>query len=77
MSSNDIGGLHFIEKFMNSEGCCSILKGNMMPLLKCLGRSVFQYDNDLKHSTKKKKQDVLKKQKVKILSWPSMLNKKT
>lgn len=54
MSSNDIGGLHFIEKFMNSEGCCSILKGNMMPLLKCLGRSVFQYDNDLKHSTKKK-----------------------
>lgn len=55
MSSKYIGGLHFIEKFMNSEGCCSILKGNMMSSLKCLRRrSVFLYDNDLKHSTKKK-----------------------
>lgn len=49
-----------------------------MSSLKCLGRrSVFKYDNDLKHSTKKKQGDVMKKQKLKVLNWSSMLNRKT
>ncbi len=51
---------------------CDILKQSMIPSLRRLGRrTVFQHDNDLKH-TSKTNTVLLKKLRVKVMDWPSM-----
>lgn len=72
MSASGTGQLRFIERIMDSSLYCEILKDNMMPSLKKLGRRpVFQHDNDPKHTSKMTKA-FLQKQKVKVMDWPSM-----
>ncbi len=57
---------------MNSQMCCSILKEKMLPSLRALGRrALFQHDNDPKH-TSKATVGFLKKNRVKVIQWPSM-----
>ncbi len=51
---------------------CSILKEKMLPSLRALGRrALFQLDNDPKH-TSKATVEFLKKNRVKVIQWPSM-----
>ncbi len=51
---------------------CSILKEKMLPSLHALGRrALFQHDNDPKH-TSKATVGFLKKNRVKVIQWPSM-----
>ncbi len=51
---------------------CSILKEKMLPSLRALGRrALFQHDNDPKH-TSKATVGFLKKNRVKVIQWPSM-----
>ncbi len=57
---------------MNSQMYCSILKEKMLPSLCALGRrALFQHDNDPKH-TSKATVGFLKKNRVKVIQWPSM-----
>ncbi len=64
MSSAGTGELQFIERTMNANMYCDILKQSMIPSLRRLGRrAVFQHDND--HA-------LLKTLRVKVMDWPSM-----
>ncbi|KAG2457390.1 TCB1 transposase, partial [Polypterus senegalus] len=67
MSAAGVGELHFIDGIMNSTMYCSILKEKMLPSL----RALFQHDNDPKH-TSKATAAFLKKNRVKVIEWPSM-----
>ncbi len=72
MSAAGVGELHFIDGIMNSQMYCSILKEKMLPSLHALGRcALFQHDNDSKH-TSKATVGFLKKNRVKVIQWPSM-----
>ncbi len=72
MSAAGVGELHFIDGIMNSQMSCSILKEKMLPSLRALGRrALFQHDNDPKH-TSKATVGFLKKNRVKVIQWPSM-----
>ncbi len=72
MSAAGVGELLFIDGNMNSQMYCSILKEKMLPSLRALGRRVlFQHDNDPKH-TSKATVGFLKKNRVKVIQWPSM-----
>ncbi len=72
MSAACVGELHFIDGIMNSQMYCSILKEKMLPSLCALGRrALFQHDNDPKH-TFKATVGFLKKNRVKVIQWPSM-----
>ncbi len=72
MSTAGVGELHFIDGIMNSQMYCSILKEKMLPSLRALGRrALFQHDNDPKH-TSKATVGFLKKNRVKVIQWPSM-----
>ncbi len=72
MSAAGVGELHFIDGIMNSQMYCSILKEKMLPSLRALGRrALFQHDNDPKH-TSKATVGFLKKNRVKVIQWPSM-----
>ncbi len=72
MSAAGVGELHFIDGIMNSQMYCSILKEKMLPSLRALGRrALFQHDNDPKH-TSKATVGFLKKNRVKVIKWPSM-----
>ncbi len=72
MSAAGVGELHFIDGIMNSQMYCSILKEKMLPSLRALGRrALFQHDNDPKH-TSKATVVFLKKNRVKVIQWPSM-----
>ncbi len=72
MSAVGVGELHFIDGIMNSQMYCSILKEKMLPSLRALGRrALFQHDNDPKH-TSKATVGFLKKNRVKVIQWPSM-----
>ncbi len=72
ISAAGVGELHFIDGIMNSQMFCSILKEKMLPLLHALGRrALFQHDNDPKH-TSKATVGFLKKNRVKVIQWPSM-----
>ncbi len=65
MSAAGTGELQFIERTMNANMYCDILKQR-------LGRrAVFQDDNDPKH-TSKTTTALLKKLRVKVMDWPSM-----
>ncbi len=67
-----VGELHFIDGIMNSQMYCSILKEKMLPSFRALGRrALFQHDNDPKH-TSKDTVGFLKKNRVKVIQWPSM-----
>ncbi len=66
MSAAGVGELHFIDVIMNSQMYCSILKEKMPP-----SRALFQHDNDPKH-TSKATVGFLKKNRVKVIQWPSM-----
>ncbi len=66
MSAAGVGELHFIDGIMNSQMYCSI------PSLCALGRrALFQHDNDPKH-TSKATVGFLKKNRAKVIQWPSM-----
>ncbi len=57
---------------MNANMYCDILKQSMIPSLRRMGcRTVFQHDNDRKH-TSKTTTALLKKLRVKVMDWPSM-----
>ena len=72
MSAAGTGEIKIIDGVMDSTMYCDILKEKMVPSLKKLGpRATFQHDNDPKHSSKQTTA-FLKKQKVKVLEWPSM-----
>ncbi len=72
MSAAGVRELHFIDGIMNSQMFCSILKEKMLPSLCALGRrALFQHDNDPKH-TSKATVGFLKKNRVKVIQWPSM-----
>ncbi len=72
MSAGGVGELHFIDGIMNSQMYCSILKEKMLPSLCALGRrALFQHDNDPKH-TSNATVGFLKKNRVKVIQWPSM-----
>ncbi len=72
MSAAGVGELHFIDGIMNSQMYCSILKEKMLPSLRALGRrALFQHDNDPKH-TSMATVGFLKKNRVKLIQWPSM-----
>ena len=72
MSSSGVGDLHFIDGIMDSQLYCEILKDKMIPCLRALGRgSWFQQDNDPKHRSKFTT-DFLRKNRIKVLQWPSM-----
>lgn len=72
MSAAGVRELHFIDGIMNSEMYCCILKDKMLPSLHALGRrAVFQHDNNPKH-TAKATVAFLKKNRVKVIQWPSM-----
>ncbi len=72
MSAAGVGELHFIDGIVNSQMYCSILKEKMLPSLRALGRrALFQHDNDPKH-TSKATVGFLKKNRVKVIQWPSM-----
>ncbi|XP_059397944.1 transposable element Tcb1 transposase [Carassius carassius] len=72
MSAATVGEQHFIDGIMNSTMYCSILKEKMLPSLRALGRrALFQHDNDPKH-TSKATVAFLKKNRVKVIEWPSM-----
>ncbi len=72
MSAAGVGELHFIDGIMNSQMYCSILKEKMLPSLRALGRrALFQHDKDPKH-TSKATVGFLKKNRVKVIQWPSM-----
>ncbi len=72
MSAAGVGELLFIDGIMNSQMYCSILKEKMLPSLRALGRlALFQHDNDPKH-TSKATVGFLKKNRVKVIQWPSM-----
>ncbi len=72
MSAAGVGELHFIDGIMNSQMYCSILKEKMLPSLRALGRrALFQHDNDPKH-TSKATVGFLKKNRVKVIQWPSV-----
>ncbi len=63
MSAASTGELQFIEGTMNANMYCDILKQNMIPSLRRLGRrAVFQHDND---------HYLAKKLRVKVMDWPS------
>jgi hypothetical protein len=72
MSAQGVRELHFIDGIMNSAVYCGILRGEMLPSLKKRGRGfTFHQDKDPKHSLKKTSA-FLKKNKIKVLRWPSM-----
>ena len=72
MSAAWVGVLHLIEANMNSNMYCEILQQSMTPSLPKLGRStVFQHDNDPKH-TSKTTTALLKRMRVKVMDWLSM-----
>ncbi len=57
---------------LGSQMYCSILKEKMLPSLRALGRcALFQHDNDPKH-TSKATVGFLRKNRVKVIQWPSM-----
>ncbi len=57
---------------MNANMYCDLLKQSMIPSFWRLGhRTVFQYDNDPKHSSKTTTA-LLKKPRVKVMDWPSI-----
>ena len=71
-SAAGVGELRFIDGIMNSQMYCSLLKEKMLPSLRAHGRHVlFQHDNDPKH-TSKASVGFLKKNRVKVIQWPSM-----
>ncbi len=72
MSAAGVRELHFIDGIMNSQMYCSILKEKMLPSLRALGRrALFHHDNDPK-CTSKATVGFLKKNRVKVIQWPSM-----
>ncbi len=73
MSAAGVGELHFIDGIMNSQMYCSILKEKMLPSLPCPWSSMHfsNSDNDPKH-TSKATVGFLKKNRVKVIQWPSM-----
>ncbi len=67
MSAAGTGELQFIERTMNANMYCDILKQSMIPSLQRLGRrAVFQHDNDPKH-TSKTTTALVKKLRVKVI----------
>ncbi len=64
MSAAGTGELQFIEGTMNANMYCDILKQTGP-------QTVFQHDNDPKH-TSKTTTALLKKLRVKVMDWPSM-----
>ena len=63
--------LQSIERTMNANMYCDILKQSVIPSLWRLGRrAVFQHDNDPKY-TFKMTTALLKKLRVKVIDWPS------
>ena len=72
MCAAGVGELHFIEGNMNSNTYCEILQLSMIPSLQKLARrSVFQHDNDPKH-TSKTTSALLKRLRVKVMDWLGM-----
>ncbi len=72
MTTAGTGELRFIEGNMDSNIYCDILKQKMMPSLQKLGQmTVFQHNNDPKH-TAKITTALLMKLKVKVMEWLSM-----
>ncbi len=77
MSAAGVGELHFIDGIMNSQMYCSILKRrcyhHSVPLIVSRDSVIplFQHDNDPKH-TSKATVVFLKKNRVKVIQWPSM-----
>uniref|UniRef100_A0AAY5KQE7 Tc1-like transposase DDE domain-containing protein n=1 Tax=Esox lucius TaxID=8010 RepID=A0AAY5KQE7_ESOLU len=72
MNAAGTGELQFIEGTMNANMYCDILKQSMIPSLQRLGRrTVFQHDNDPKH-TSKMTTALLKKLSLKVMDWTSM-----
>uniref|UniRef100_A0AAZ3QU63 Transposase Tc1-like domain-containing protein n=1 Tax=Oncorhynchus tshawytscha TaxID=74940 RepID=A0AAZ3QU63_ONCTS len=72
MSAAGTGELQFIDRTMNANLYCDILKQSIIPSLRRLGRrAVFQHDNDPKH-TSKTTTALLKKRRVKVMDWPNM-----
>ncbi len=66
------GELQFIEGTMNANMYCDILKQSMIPSLRRLGRrSVFQHDNDPKH-TSKTTTALIKELRVKVICRASL-----
>ncbi len=67
MSATGTGEQQFIERTMNANMHCDILKRSMIPSLRRLGsRAVFQHENDPKH-TSKTTTALLKKLRVKVI----------
>ncbi len=63
------GELHFIDGIINSQ---MWIEEKMLPSLHAFGRrALFQHDNDPKH-TSKATVGFLKKNRVKVIQWPSM-----
>ncbi len=72
MSAAGTGELQFIERTLNVNMYCNIMKQSMIPSLQSLGRRAgFQHDNNPKH-TSKMTIVLLKKLRVKVMDWPSM-----
>ena len=72
MSATGVGELYFIVGNINSNMYCEILQQSMIPSLQKLGsRTMFQHDNDPKH-TSKSTIVLLKRLRVKVMDWPSM-----
>ena len=70
--TSNVGELQFTEGTMNANMYCDILKQRMIPSLRKLGRrTVFQHDNNPKH-TSKTTAALLNKLRVKVMDWPSM-----
>ncbi len=70
MSAAGVGELHFIDGIMNSQMYCSILTEKMLPSLRALGRHALFHPND--PNTSKATVGFLKKNRVKVIQWPSM-----
>lgn len=68
------GQLHVINNIMTAHVYCDILRNNLLKSARAMGLNqdfIFQQDNDPKHSAKITMQ-YLKKNKIKLLDWPSM-----
>lgn len=71
-SRDGVGPLVKIEGIMNASKYCEILEGNMLPhfLEKMPPSSIFQQDNDPKHSSRLVR-NYLSGHDVQVLDWPS------
>lgn len=72
MSAGGVRELNFIDCIMNSKMYCEILSEKMLPSLCAQGhRALFQHYNDPTH-TSKVTGSFLRKNRVKVIQWPSM-----